>query len=227
MTTTDATGTTSHHRAVNTIPAQHDPPGDRRQRQHPPHHDPRPHRPRRLLLAAVEGDERPQAVDVDDPAEPRRGDHREARHVVAGVLDGLVATLVGAHRRVDTLLDRAETADVPAADVDVVGRLAVGAEQRRAVVRRQQHGLAEPGEVVDHPRRHRQHRCADHEHRHQHPPRMARCPPPRQHGEAHGEHGDLAARAARRARRARRAGRPAPRSARDRSRAPRPGRRRR
>ena len=83
--------------------------------------------------------------------------------MVADVVDGDVAPLDRAHRRVDGLVGRhrLEAADVPAADVVVVRRVAVGAEQRRAVVRRQQHRALEAGDVVQRPRRDREHRRAD------------------------------------------------------------------
>ena len=108
-------------------------------------HDARPHRPLGLLLPDVEGDQRPQPVDVERAGRggpPRR---RAAARGGRGRSRRPVPPLGRAHRGVDRVVGRHghQATDVPPADVDVVGRVAVGAEQRRAVVRRQQHRTLE------------------------------------------------------------------------------------
>jgi hypothetical protein len=155
-------------------PPEGDPTDDSHGREHPPSGNASPHRPSGLLLAPVQSGERAEAVQVGAAAEAGQHHHRHPPGVAGDEVCAQVPPLPGADRRVHRVegghLENAP--DIPAADVDVVRLVAVRPEQRRAVVRRQQHGPLEPGEVVEDPRSHRQRSCADDEQRHERPVRV-------------------------------------------------------
>jgi hypothetical protein len=188
-------------RVARACPAEGPPPDRCGDGERPPAHDPRPDRPRRLLLATVEGDERRQAVHVDGARHACGDDDGDPRPVLADVVDGDAAARRGTNRRVDALVGRhrLQAADVPSAHVVVVGAVAVGPEQRRAVVRRQQHRPLELRQVVGDPGREQRRGRADHEQRSEPPTRAPGTAPPRQAGEADRQQPELAARQAREA----------------------------
>ena len=134
---------------------EQEPAGDRERGEDPPAHDAGPRRPARSLVTDVGLEERVDAVQVDGAQDARGDDLRDVTEMIPRVVERRVALAGTAHRRVDVDVVRRmleHALDRPTTLVRPEERgVAVGAEQGRAVVGRQQGGTLEADEVGDDP----------------------------------------------------------------------------